>query len=424
MGKKYKVKKDYGSGQRSSYYGFRRDFPDGSRRGRYRRSASRKERGKKAGRILLMALGFAAVVALAFFVTDFALNLSNKPATTTPSQTDPGAAGVQGTDAQQEPSQSPAAEQKSGFAVWLPKETLRNGSALDRFLANAKQIGAAAVVLDAKADDGAILFPSALDQVKTTGAAANAYDGFAQALQKIHDSGFSVIARVHCFRDPLAARKLGEGSAVSYQRPGMLWLDNSADKGGKPWANPYSNTVQQYLTALIGELAAMELDGILLDSVQFPSGYALSKTYYIGESESGVSRNDTLKHFVAAAKKAAGDKEVLLLQSGAGALGGDEAQYHGSLFGSGADGYAPDFRLSNFKGSVTVGGESYSPAKDPAGFLTAAGRQLKASAGESALMPMLDAGASGLNEQVNALKAAGITRYLLYSAGGTYQPVS
>ena len=29
MGKKYKVKKDYGSGQRSSYYGFRKDFPEG-----------------------------------------------------------------------------------------------------------------------------------------------------------------------------------------------------------------------------------------------------------------------------------------------------------------------------------------------------------------------------------------------------------
>lgn len=36
MGKKYKVKKDYGSGQRSSYYGFRKDFPEGGRKGRFR----------------------------------------------------------------------------------------------------------------------------------------------------------------------------------------------------------------------------------------------------------------------------------------------------------------------------------------------------------------------------------------------------
>ena len=137
-----------------------------------------------------------------------------------------------------------------------------------------------------------------------------------------------MIARVQCFRDPLAARRLGEGSAVCYQRPGTLWLDNSADKGGKPWANPYSETVQSYLTGLIGELTAMEIDSILLDSVQFPADMTLNKTYYIGESESGVSRNDVLKNFVASAKQAAGSKNVILMQSGEGALGGGESQYH------------------------------------------------------------------------------------------------
>ena len=86
MGKKYKVKKDYGSGQRSSYYGFRKDFPEGGRKGRFRKSASRSERGKRIAKIALMVLGFAAVMVLAFFITDFALNLSNKPAVTKPPQ--------------------------------------------------------------------------------------------------------------------------------------------------------------------------------------------------------------------------------------------------------------------------------------------------------------------------------------------------
>ena len=188
MGKKYKVKKDYGSGQRSSYYGFRRDFPDGSRKGRFRKSASRTERGRKIGKIALMALGFAAVVAIAFFITDFALTLSNKPATTKPSQTDSGA-GVQAADTQQEPSKAPVVQQKAAAAVWLPEKMLRSNSSLDSFLSNAKQIGATAVVVDVKDTDGSILFPSDLDQVKTTGAAKNAYPDFSQALKKIRDSG-------------------------------------------------------------------------------------------------------------------------------------------------------------------------------------------------------------------------------------------
>ncbi len=422
MGKKYKVKKDYGSGQRSSYYGFRRDFPEGGRKGRFRRSASRTGRGRKIGKIALMVLGFAAVAAIAFFITDFALNLSNKPAVTNPSQAETGA-GVQGTDAQQEPSTKvPVVQQKAAVALWLPERTLRSGSSLDSFLSNAKQIGASAVLIDGKDIDGTLLFPSALEQAKTTGAAESAYSDFSQAVQTIRDSGLSVMVRVQCFRDPLAARKLGEGSAVCYQRPGTLWLDNSVDKGGKPWANPYSATVRSYLTGLIGELAAMEIDSILLDSVQFPSGYALTKTYYIGESESGVSRNDVLKNFVADAKKAAGSKNVILMQSGEGALGGAEEQYHGSLFASGADVYAPDLRLSGLKGSITIGEESFSPAKDPAGFLTAAGKQLKSMAGNAALMPLVDAG-SNLSAQVEALRTAGIESYIVYSPGGNYTAV-
>ena len=129
-----------------------------------------------------------------------------------------------------------------------------------------------------------------------------------------------------------------------------------------------------------------------------------------------------MKNFVADAKKAAGDKNVILMQSGEGALGGAEEQYHGSLFDSGADVYAPDLRLSGLKGSVSIGEESFSPTKDPAGFLTAAGKQLKSAAGDAALMPLLDA-SSNLSAQVEALKAAGIESYIVYSASGSYTAV-
>ena len=417
MGKKYKVKKDYGSGYRSSYYGFRKDFPDGSRRGRFRKSASRVERSKKIGKIVLLALGFAAVVAIAFFATDFALQLSNKPVVTdSPSQTDSGAqqAGAQ------EPSQT-APQEQAAVAVWLPEATFRRDDALESFLANVKQLGATTLILEGKNVDGEVLFPSSVEQISATGAAEGAYTGFSQAVEKIHTSGLKVMIQLQCFRDPLAARRLGEGSAVYYERPGTLWLDNSLDQGGKPWANPYSETVQSYLTGLIHELASMGVDGILLDSVQFPSGYALNRTYYTGESESGVSRNEILKDFIAKAKKAAGDTTLLLMQTGAGALGGDDEQYHGSLFNSEADGYAPDLRLSGLERGTMAWEEAFDPA-DPAAFLAAAGRQLKAAAGSAVLMPVLEEG-SDFSAQVNALKAAGIESYVVYSESGSYSAV-
>lgn len=163
--------------------------------------------------------GFCRGNGACLFITDFALNLSNKPAVTNPHQVETGSGG-QGKDTQQEPqsAEAPVAQQKAAAALWLPERTLRNASALDSFLAAAKQAGASAVMIDAKDTDGTLLFPSALEQVKATGATEGAYSDFAQALQKIHDNGLSVIARVQCFRDPLAARKLAR--AVRYATSG------------------------------------------------------------------------------------------------------------------------------------------------------------------------------------------------------------
>ena len=78
-----------------------------------------------------MVLGFAAVMVLPFFITDFALNLSNKPAVTKPPQVETGSGG-QGSDAPQEPqSEGPVAQQQKAIAaLWLPERTLRNASAL------------------------------------------------------------------------------------------------------------------------------------------------------------------------------------------------------------------------------------------------------------------------------------------------------
>ena len=58
--------------------------------------------------------------------------------------------------------------------------------------------------------------------------------------------------------------------AVHYNKTQMIWLDNEASKGGKPWLNPYSQTAQNYLLEVVKEVKNLGVDAILLDGVQLP----------------------------------------------------------------------------------------------------------------------------------------------------------
>jgi hypothetical protein len=49
------------------------------------------------------------------------------------------------------------------------------------------------------------------------------------------------------------------------------WLDASPDKGGRPWATPYSNATVTYLSKITKELSAAGFEGIILDGVKFPN---------------------------------------------------------------------------------------------------------------------------------------------------------
>lgn len=71
----------------------------------------------------------------------------------------------------------------------------------------------------------------------------------------------------------------------------MIWLDNEASKGGKPWLNPYSQTAQNYLLEVVKEVKNLGVDAILLDGVQFPD---LNSNVATFDGEGSVSRNAVL----------------------------------------------------------------------------------------------------------------------------------
>lgn len=111
---------------------------------------------------------------------------------------------------------------------------------------------------------------------------------------------------------------------VRYYDTESLWYDNDPAQGGKPWLNPCSAQVREYLVSLASELVSSGFDIILLDSVQFPSGLGLEKAGY---GIANPDRAQVLDGFITQVRKTvedAGGRLIVCLPSDA-LLPGDEA---------------------------------------------------------------------------------------------------
>lgn len=386
-----------------------------ARRNRYRRRYSRSAKIRRVKQSIGAVCGFLLLIGLGFFIASTFMDISKKPV---PVTTLPTEQKVQSSEKATE-SPAPAQQSPAAAAVYLPENILRDPSQLDAFLDNAGKTGASAVVITAKRDDGTLAYQPQTEGVKRTANVKDPVD-LSAIIKTIQSKNIKVIAQIECFRDPSAASRLSKQSYVHYKGTESAWIDNSADKGGKRWLNPYSEEAQNYLLEIISEVSAMGVDEILLDSVQFPVGLALSSATYPGESESGKTRNQILKIFISKASRSAGGVPLAVNVTADGALNGNESLYGGSLLDSKDALFAPDFRISKLPSSVAINGENITPKANPADFIAKASQQLKGSSAQ--LMPVLES-SPALSEQVKALNAAGINSYIVYSESGSYDKI-
>lgn len=144
-------------------------------------------------------------------------------------------------------------------ALTVTAAQLRDGSAAQK----AASAGADAVVVEMKGINGKLAWQSGTELAATLG--VNAADGkTAQAVRDLaQDSGLYLVARVHCFRDPVLAN--GRIGAL-LTKSGRLWYD----RRGVCWSSPADQQAADYLSALCLELADMGFDEILLDDAGYP----------------------------------------------------------------------------------------------------------------------------------------------------------
>lgn len=400
----------------------RRDMPYNdnyprARKNRYRRRYSRSAKVRRVKQAIAGVCAFILLIGVGYIVTSTFINISKKPVEkpTVPAEAVTKAPENNNTAA------PPAVEQaESTAALYLPEKVLRNPNSLSSFLENAKKIGANAVVIDVKKEDGSLIYKSQAESVIKVGSSANGIADFNAVIKTIHDSNIKIIAKIYCFKDAAAPYRLSKESYVHYKNTDSPWIDNSADKGGKRWLNPYSEEAQNYLLDIIGEVAGAGVDEIILDSVQFPSGYGLSYATYPGEKESGKTRNQIIKTFISKAVRAAGSTPTAVTMTASGSINGNEQFYGGTLTDIKDVLFSPDLRLSKVENSITIGEEKISPKANPAEFTAKISAKL--SGISSQLIPTIDAGAT-LSEQVKALNSAGINSYILYNEQGNYSKI-
>ena len=341
------------------------------RRGRH--SFSRRRRfhipWKGIGAVLVLVVLCGLGVLTAKWIGNGLQKKEPSPATDKATTTVSSAATVTTATAAPQTPQTPALSAVHG--CYLPKASLQQKEAREQAVVAAKKAGFNAVVFDLKDTTGAVGYASATAGAKKaacvekTALSLDDLKAFAAFCEK---NGVVAIPRLCCFEDPLAAKKL-DGAHILYNGDAsLLWLDNSPQKGGKPWLNPYSPEAHAYMQGYVTELVGLGFKNVMLTGVQFPTQtFAAS----FGSTKfSSLSKLDVLTRFVTdtktAAKKADQNATITVCVPALATFSDNTAVYGGNPLNFGADAVAPLIFLDSLGSKLTVGNEVLNdPQSDP-----------------------------------------------------------
>lgn len=319
-------------------------------------------------------------------------------------------------------------------AFFLPVSRLSDTAALETQLNAAAEAGFNAVLFDLKDENGALHYQSAAPlaaEAETIAADALTLEQLKAALGTMKAKGFAAIPRLYAFKDPTAPFELPSAKITLESAPGLTWLDNSKDKGGKPWLNPYAPDAHQYIIDLAKELAVAGFPAVMLDGVQFPN--QTSSAYYGSSELTSLSHQAVLQKFIADLTDAVGEScRVMQTMPGLSAFGEGTEPFGGNPVTFGAATVAPVLMPSTLGSRLSAGETSLSdPASSPYDAVKLAARQvqlrleLMSEADRPAMMPWLQ-GDGYSTEQIKRQIAAATeilgndASYILYKADGSY----
>lgn len=310
-GSKLRVKK--------SYYTFSRQYPAGNIHIKNMRSRSRRS---PRARLALAVLGFVLLVAISYFVTSFALNISYK---------EPSAS------SQSTQLEKPFIKTDGVRALYMPYNKLGDEKYIKSFISRIRRKNANSVVIDFKTQQGKLAYTSLHEYAIMGKCALYDNDTVRKAIDLFSEYDINIIAGIYCFEDSAVAEAV-KSISVKYMDTKVNWLDT--DGGG--WLNPCSKRSQNYIIKVMLELNEMGIKGFILNSAHFPDATNTSGASYPGLAVY-KSHNDALLYFIKQAKsKLPKDCFLLLNQDSNTTLSPKNSLYYGSMAKSDVDGFSID----------------------------------------------------------------------------------
>lgn len=315
------------------------------------------------------------------------------------------------------PSQEPTLQLPTIKATaFLPNDTVANRTTFLSALSKAKVKGYDSVMVGLKLRDGTVTYPiNYRPELDSSYTASSAVD-LKETADLISAAGMTPVASIHTFRDPTYPLS-DKTAAIKYMDEGFYWVDDAPSKGGQPWLDPFSQVAQDYVTKLVDDAIDAGFKEIVLESVQFPEGYALDKIGYGQNAE--VDKNLFLKNYIEDMKTHASEKGALLapMLPATALLGGSTAPTFGDPAGFATGWVAVNVELASFGNSFSSAQVSIpSPSVNPYNTVKTAAAALATKLPQVQVTALVQG--SGLSQedvdsQVKGLSESGITRYIV-----------
>ncbi|MBE6878368.1 MAG: hypothetical protein E7488_04295 [Ruminococcaceae bacterium] len=241
-------------------------------------SGKKRQRMAVVKKVAGIVLAIAGLAALGFFgapaVMELIDNINNpKPPEMTPVVT-PAPEPTPVPEATNDPSDVQVEDIPVKTAVYsaVTANDVRDQAAMTATAQRLAAMGVTDVVVTFKDADGRIYFETATEIGKQ--AKGPVMIDVRQLVDIFSQHNIDVTAQVYAFMDKITPA-IDRTTAVKYQGTDMNWLDSSVELGGKPWANPANQTVQNYIYDLVKELGDMGVKDFIISGVQLPTGYSL-----------------------------------------------------------------------------------------------------------------------------------------------------
>lgn len=298
----------------------------------------------------------------------------------------------------------------TSMTAYLPIETIAEPQLLASALQSAADAGYDSIMFDLKSADGTVNYAISYNELTDARVTRQNPIDLNAVAEQIRQAGLIPVASIWTFRDNLYP-SANNAASTYYQDSDFLWVDNSPEKGGKPWMNPFSQAAQDYIRKLVDDACTAGFRSIVLQGVQFPEGYALDMIDY--REHAGEDKHAFLKTYLSQITEYTAGKgvELMPLFSAPSMLGTNNAMYFGDTSDLSPALTAVDLRLSVFGSGLNTDSVSIpEPAANAYNTIKTAGAAVCTKLPAGQLVCVLDGSDSS---ELQGAAESGIKRYII-----------